>query len=140
MIFRLSRVLAGLWWGGLAALSFVAVPVVFASAQAREEAGRIAAAIFSAHAAWAIVLALLIWVMTQLDALTNGRRIGKGLWLVIFMALINHFGIAPLIVNARSTGGNLALWHGIGSALILAQWIAAGWVNWRLSARQSVFS
>lgn len=140
MIFRLSRVLAGLWWGGMTALSFVAVPVIFSAAQERTEAGRIAATVFSVQAVWVIALALLIWALSNIDPLTHGRRIAKGLWLVILLALINHFGVAPLITSARSTGGNLALWHGLGSALIVAQWVAAAWVNWRLSSRQSVFS
>ena len=140
MIFRLTRILAGLWWGGMTALSFVAVPVIFGSAQDRTEAGRIAAQIFSAQSVWAVGLAFLIWLLAQMDALSKGRRVGKALWLVIILTLINHWGIAPLIVSARSTGGNLALWHGVGSALIFATWLSAAWVNWRLSSRQSVFS
>jgi hypothetical protein len=132
--------LAALWWGGITALAFVAVPVVFATANESAEAGRIAAQIFVAQSFWSIVLAAMIWGLSMLDALTSGRRIALALCAVVALALANHYAVSPLIVSARSTGANLALWHGIGSALVAAQWVLAGWVNWRLSARHSVFS
>jgi len=132
--------LAALWWGGITALAFVAVPVVFATATELAEAGRIAARIFVAQSFWSVALAALIWVVSLLDALTAGRRIAWALWAVAALALANHYAVSPVIVSARASGADLALWHGIGSALVATQWLIAGWVNWRLSSRQSVFS
>jgi hypothetical protein len=45
----------------------------------------------------------------------------------LLLAVLVEFGVAPNIVNARAGGGNLRLWHGLGSAMYLAQWLAAGW-------------
>jgi hypothetical protein len=51
----------------------------------------------------------------------------------LLLAVLVEFGVAPRIVNARVDGGNLRLWHGLGSAMYLAQWLAAGWTLWCLS-------
>jgi hypothetical protein len=42
-------------------------------------------------------------------------------------------------MTARATGGNLKLWHGLGSALVLLQWLAATCVAWDMT-RQPVTS
>jgi hypothetical protein len=51
----------------------------------------------------------------------------------ILLALLQEFAVAQKIVTARATGGDLRLWHGLGSAMVLGQWLCAGAVLWRLS-------
>ncbi|HAL37085.1 MAG TPA: DUF4149 domain-containing protein, partial [Polaromonas sp.] len=53
----------------------------------------------------------------------------------LLLALLVEFGVAPRIVNARAEGGNLKLWHGLGSAMLLGQWLCAGFTVWRLTRR-----
>jgi len=53
--------------------------------------------------------------------------------LAMLLAMVQEFGVAHKIVTARASGGNLALWHGIGSLMVLGQWLCAGGVLWRLS-------
>ncbi len=51
----------------------------------------------------------------------------------MLLALLQEFGVAQNIVTARASGGNLRLWHGVGTAMVLGQWLCAGVVLWRLS-------
>jgi hypothetical protein len=53
----------------------------------------------------------------------------------LLLALLVDLAVAPRIVSARATGGSLALWHGLGSALFLGQWLCATLVLWRLAPR-----
>ena len=41
--------------------------------------------------------------------------------------------LAPHIVNARATGGDLKFWHALGSAMYLGQWLCAGASLWMLA-------
>ena len=56
----------------------------------------------------------------------------------MLLALLVEFAVAPRIVSARAEGGNLRLWHGLGSAMLLGQWLCAGFNLWRLSAPSAV--
>ena len=57
-------------------------------------------------------------------------------WVVLAMilALLQEFGVAQRIVTARASGGDLRLWHGLGSLMVLGQWVCAGVLLWRFSA------
>jgi len=52
----------------------------------------------------------------------------------MLLALVQEFGVAQKIVTARASGGNLRLWHSVGSAMVLGQWLCAGAILWRLSS------
>jgi hypothetical protein len=52
----------------------------------------------------------------------------------MLLALMQEFGVAQKIVTARATGGDLGLWHSLGSVLVLGQWLCSGALLWRLSA------
>ena len=60
-------------------------------------------------------------------------------WVVLAMilALLQELGVAQRIVTARATGGDLRLWHTLGSLMVLGQWACAGVLLWRLSAAQT---
>ena len=51
----------------------------------------------------------------------------------MILALVQEFGVAQNIVTARASGGNLRLWHGLGSLMVFGQWLCAGAIFWRLS-------
>ena len=50
----------------------------------------------------------------------------------LLLALLGEYAVAPRIV-ARE---NLRLWHGVGSAMYLLQWLCAGVTFWKLSPRK----
>jgi hypothetical protein len=55
--------------------------------------------------------------------------------LAMLASLLQEFAVAERIVNARSTGGDLRLWHGLGTALVFVQWCGGAWVFKRLSSQ-----
>lgn len=151
---RLSLLLAALWWGGISGISFLAVPMLFASLGSPAVAGPVAARLFSMQC-WAgllIGLALLLLLRGQRSAVQrpadglaspDEARAFDGMQqllatmglvlLGMLLALVQEFGVAQNIVTARATGGNLRLWHSLGSLMVLGQWLCAGAVLWRLS-------
>ena len=40
--------------------------------------------------------------------------------------------LAERIVTARASGGDLRLWHTLGSVMVLGQWLCSGAVLWRV--------
>ncbi len=145
--------LAALWWGGISGLSFVAVPTLFASMSSPTMAGPVAARLFSIQC-WAglvIGLILLLILRSQYSrapramspAQGNARAMQLALGtmgfvlLAMVLAMVQDFGVALKIVTARASGGNLRLWHGLGSLMVLGQWLCAGAVLWRLTHRES---
>ena len=148
---RLAVFLAALWWGGITGLSFVAVPTLFAKLGA-PIAGPVAAHLFSLQC-WAglgIGLALLLVLRrARADAqfpisgeMVDPQRLAQmqhalttmGFVLAaMLLALVQEFGVAQKIVTARATGGDLRLWHGLGTLMVLGQWLCSGAVLFRLS-------
>jgi hypothetical protein len=138
---RAAVFLAALWWGSLSGLGFVVVPLLFKHLGSPAEAGAMAAKLFSAQT-WVSVACtmLLILMLNRKDALptdskTELRKVTAWALAGLLLALLVEFGVAAQIVNARASGGNLRLWHGLGSAMYLGQWLCAGLALWRLSSR-----
>lgn len=147
---RAAVFLAALWWGGISALSFVAVPTLFASLGGPAVAGPVAARLFSFQC-WAGLLigtGLMLLLRRRRSALMAAARsvddpavkatrhtlVSMALVLcAMLLAMLQEFGVAHQIVTARATGGDLRVWHSLGTALVLAQWLCAGAVLWRLS-------
>ncbi|HEY9096542.1 MAG TPA: DUF4149 domain-containing protein [Hydrogenophaga sp.] len=148
---RWSMMLAALWWGAITGMSFVAVPLMFAKL-GPGLAGPVAAKLFSIQS-WiglALGLGLLLLLRGQRDAVQGSspseasseqamasmRAVLSTMGIVVFamlLAMLQEFGVAQKIVTARSTGGDLRLWHGLGSVLVLGQWLCSATVLWRLS-------
>ncbi|HEX5391560.1 MAG TPA: DUF4149 domain-containing protein [Burkholderiaceae bacterium] len=132
---RLSILVAALWWGGSGTLAFVAVPTLFAHFGNPSVAGPAAAKLFTAIA-WLVVVCGVVLLLLGRD----DRRgpVGRGLpfiLLAMLCMLVQEYGVSYKILTARSTGASLALWHGVGSALILTQWLCATRVLWLLGSR-----
>ena len=134
---RLSIVLAALWWGSLTGLGFVVVPLLFMHLPSPAAAGAMAAKLFTAQTWLGIACAmLLLLISSKKDALAQAIPAQPAIKFIVtglLLAVLVEFGVAPRIVSARLDGGNLKLWHGLGSAMYLGQWLCAGLALWRLS-------
>ncbi len=136
---RVSIFIAALWWGGITALSFLAVPTLFAQLGNPAMAGPVAAKLFSLQCYAGLLLGLALLVMLRRGNEQGGPPNGATMTtlgivvLGMLLALLQEFGVAQNIVTARASGGNLRLWHGVGTAMVLGQWLCAGAVLWRLS-------
>lgn len=134
---RFTILVAALWWGSLTGLGFVVVPMLFANLGAPAVAGAMAAKLFTAQT-WvsAGCAMLLLVVLNKKDDATLAPQAQAAMKFVVaglLLALVVEFGIAPRIVSARAEGGNLKLWHGLGTALYVVQWLCAGLALWRLA-------
>ncbi len=128
---RLAWMAAALWWGSLTAVGAWVVPLLFAYLPTPSLAGQMAARLFSAQTWVALACGLLLLMLirprdaAQVDASAQ-RSLG---WVVagMVLALVLEFGVAPRIL-ARE---DLRLWHAVGSALFVLQWVCAGAALWR---------
>jgi len=123
---RLPVMLAALWWGSLTAVGFMVVPMLFAHLPAPAMAGAMAAKLFNAQTWVSLGCGVLLlmasrerggggtaaWARTAMPFIVAG----------LLLALLVEFAVAPRIV-ARE---NLKLWHSLGSAMYLLQWLCAG--------------
>lgn len=131
---RPALMLAALWWGGITALSFLAVPTLFASLGSPAVAGPVAAKLFSLQCWAGVVIGAALLIIVQRDGPGGDNATLLALvCLGLMLALVQEFGVAQKIVIARASGGNLKLWHGVGTAFVLGQWLSSGALLWRLS-------
>ena len=141
---RISILLAALWWGSLTGLGFVVVPMLFTHMPSPAAAGAMAARLFTAQTWVGIACTmLLLLVSIKKDPLTQAVSAQSAIKFIVaglLLAVLVEFGVAPRIVNARADGGNLKLWHGLGSAMYLGQWLCAGLALGRLSAQAGTFT
>jgi hypothetical protein len=143
---RLATLWAGLWWGAITALAFVAVPMLFAKLGSPAVAGPVAAAFFSVVCKLSLLSAAILLVFfKRFKPLTiDAKGFPAPALSLVFLAvaacaaLLQDFWVAHQIITARATGGNLPLWHGLGSVLVLVQWLCAGAVLWRLTGHGPV--
>jgi hypothetical protein len=132
---RLVLLLAALWWGSLSTIGFLVVPLLFANLPSPALAGATAAKLFTAQTWVSLLCGLLLLFLSRDQSETSPRRLTQTLilWVIggMLLALLAEFAVAPRIM-ARE---NLALWHGLGSAMYLLQWLCAGLTFWKVSAQ-----
>lgn len=134
---RQALMLAALWWGGITALSFLAVPTLFATLGNPSVAGAVAAKLFSWQCQAGLVIGVVLLALVRQGGPSPQAYALLGLiCAAMLLAVLQEFLVAPNIVTARASGGNLKLWHGMGSAMVLAQWLCSGALLWRLAARR----
>ena len=125
--------LAAAWAMSLTTLGFFVVPMLFASLPTPAIAGAMAARLFSAQTGVSAVCALLLLICFRSEKLAPSARVIPACTTLALagalLALLVEFGVSPHIV-ARD---NLALWHGVGSAMYFAQWVCARLVFGRLA-------
>lgn len=117
--------LAAAWAMSLTTLGFFVVPMLFANLPSPAIAGGMAARLFAAQTAVSTGCALLLVLVSRSpDAgLPEALAQSMVMWALggALLALLVQFGVSPRII-ARD---NLALWHGVGSAMYFVQWVCA---------------
>lgn len=131
---RVAVLAAALWWGSSCVIGFLVVPLLFANLPTPALAGHVAAKLFSAQTWIAVACGLLLLFAAKGEeegGSTLAWRRGALLFVIagMLLALLSEFAVAPHIV-ARE---NLKLWHAIGSAMYLLQWVCALVVLWRVT-------
>ena len=110
------------------------MPLLFAHLPSPALAGSVAAKLFAAQTWVSLVCGLLLLLLLRPRQPAGPDPKAWGTILLILSAMLltalSEFAVAPRIV-ARE---NLALWHGLGSAMFLLQWLCAGLLLWRLAA------
>ena len=136
---RLAVMVATLWWGMLTGLAFVAVPSLFAKLGNPAVAGPVAAWLFAVVAKLSmgcgagLALYLKFFAGPSLDRWAKLAIYFSAL--SVLAAVVQDSVVAQQIVTARSTGGSLRLWHGLGTLLVFTQWVGALVVSWVLVSR-----
>ncbi len=128
---RLQVFLAALWWGSLCAVGFMVVPMLFMHLETPAMAGQMAAKLFTAQSWLSLVCGLLL----LLAAKRLNQDNSPSPWVIggMLCALLIEVAVKPHIV-ARD---NMALWHNLGTALYVLQWLCAGKTLWSLGPAQT---
>jgi Domain of unknown function (DUF4149) len=135
---RLTLMAVAFWWGSLCATGFIVVPLLFLHLPTPAMAGQMAARLFSAQC-WVAMGCGLFLLMARHRPSSGSEApppMEASLLLVsagLLLALLLEFGAAPRIA-ARD---NLRLWHALGSALYVLQWLCAGALLWRHAGAHS---
>lgn len=137
------------WVGSLWTIGFVVAPALFRYIPAHSLAGMLAGRLFALEA-W-ISMGCAAFALLYILRQHSWRCIRSGIfWVVILMlslALVNHFGIAPLLAKLKAQAlprevmlsafkSRFATWHGISSVTYLVE-SALGLllVTWTLNAK-----
>ena len=138
---RIAVMLAALWWGSLTMLGFLVVPLLFVYLPSPAAAGAMAAKLFTAQTWLSVACAMLLFlVFNRKEAGVGGQSTHSAMKFIVsglLLALLVEFGVSPRIVSARVDGGNLKVWHALGSGMYLLQWLSAGLTLWLLSRHAS---
>lgn len=131
---RLGVLVAGLWWGSLTGLGFVVVPLLFAHLGSPAAAGAMAATLFTAQTWLSIACTMLLLIIFNPKqgvavVFTSSSAI-KSVVLGLLLTVLVEFAVSPNIAAARAASGDLRLWHGLGSAMYLGQWVCAALTAW----------
>jgi hypothetical protein len=109
----------------LTTLGFFVVPMLFANLPSPAMAGGMAGKLFKTQTGISMACALVLLMTFRSEKLAPGARVIPICTMLALagalLALLVEFGVSPHIV-ARD---NLALWHGLGSAMYFSQWVCA---------------
>ena len=134
---RLSLWAAALWWGSLSTIGLLVVPLLFVHLPTPAMAGAMAGKLFTAQTWVSSGCALLLLLKSRAGSLSVPELPARPALIFIvggmLLALLLEFAVAPRII-ARE---NLKLWHSVGSAMYVLQWLCAGAVLWKASSRCS---
>jgi hypothetical protein len=125
---RLQIFLAALWWGSLCAVGFMVVPMLFMHLETPAIAGQMAAKLFTAQSWVSLVCGLLLILSAK--RLCQDKPYTPSPWVIggMLCALLLEVAVKPHIM-ARD---NMALWHNLGSALYVLQWLSAAKTLWAM--------
>jgi Domain of unknown function (DUF4149) len=126
---RLQIFLAALWWGSLTTVGFMVVPMLFVHLDTPAIAGQMAAKLFSAQTWLALACGVLLLLAAKRQNVDQAHTPSPWVIAGMLLALLIELAVKPHIM-ARD---NLTLWHNLGSAFYVLQWLCAGKVLWALS-------
>jgi Domain of unknown function (DUF4149) len=126
---RLQIFLAALWWGSLTTVGFMVVPMLFVHLETPAIAGQMAAKLFSAQTWLALACGILLLLAAKRQNIDKAHAPSPWVIAGMLLALLIELAVKPHIM-ARD---NLALWHNLGSAFYVLQWLCAGKVLWTMS-------
>ncbi len=108
------------------------VPMLFMHLETPAIAGQMAARLFTAQSWLSLVCGLLLLLAHK--RFNNDRNHTPSPWVIVGMlcALLIEVAVKPHIV-ARD---NMALWHNLGTAFFVLQWVCAGKILWALYPAQ----
>jgi hypothetical protein len=125
---------ATLWVGGLWAIGYVAVPVLFKSQPDKQLAGMLAGKMFSlvAYIGMASACYLLGYQIAQWGKSAIRQALSWVIAIMLLLDLIGQFGLQPLMAELKvqalpdevthsAFAGRFKMLHGIASILYLAQ-------------------
>jgi hypothetical protein len=133
---RIALMLAAFWWGSMTTVGFLVVPMLFARLGNPAVAGNLAGQLFSTQT-W-IALGCGVVLLMYVRSLSGDRieAAARGaVFLIVtalLLALLQEYVVAPRIL-ARE---NLRLWHSLGSAMYLGQWVCTGVLLWGMGRRR----
>ncbi len=123
---------AALWWGSLTTLAFGVVPLLFIHLPSKSLAGNTAASLFGVQALASVLFGVALLLASSGRGMADysaRAQSARGFVLAgMLLALLVEFAVAPRIVARQ----NLALWHAVGTLMLLAQWVCAGISFWFL--------
>ena len=124
---------AAAWFGSLTTLGFFVVPMLFVHLETPAIAGQMAAKLFSAQTWLALACGILLLLVAKRENLDQAHT--PSAWVIagMLLALLIELAVKPHIM-ARD---NMALWHNLGTALYVLQWLCAGKTLWALSPAQT---
>jgi len=111
---RLRCFLPGIWLGLLAGVAFIATPAPFATL-ATADAGRVVRHVFSIEAPASLAFGVLLLMLerragVERHAATGASQFTAEMMLVLgalFCTVLGHYGMQPLMEQARTGTGNL---------------------------------
>ena len=127
---RLQIFLAALWWGSITTVGFMVVPMLFVYLETPAIAGQMAAKLFSAQTWLAVACGVLLLLAAKRQNLDRVHAPSPWVIAGMLLALLIELAVKPHIM-ARD---NMAVWHNLGTAFYVLQWLCAGKVLWALSA------
>ena len=135
---KMSRVLAVLaasvWFGGMCAIGYLAVPVLFQTLPDRQLAGMLAGKLFSVTAYMGIVCALylLAYYFAQCGRQAVRQKVFWVIAVMLLLTLGGQFGIQPILADLKAQAlpaevmhsafaNTFRTWHGVASIIYLVQ-------------------
>jgi hypothetical protein len=134
---RVPVLAAALWWGSLTAIGFIAVPLLFVHLPTSALAGQTASKLFTAQAWLSLGCGVLILLASRSPGEPARMNWGQGALIFVLagllLALLLEFAITPRILARQ----NLRLWHNIGTAAYVLQWMCALVVLWKTAFKRA---
>ena len=147
MLARLTRLLPGLWLGGLLCVAGLATPAPFALLE-RADAGRVVARMLAQEAYASLALGIVLLLLERRAArhaaeVGQGSPFSAGLVLVlgaVFCTVAGYFGLQPMMAAARQGQGTLSFGqlHAISASIFAVKLVLVAVLAWRAAGQTAI--